>query len=40
MDIQMPEMQGTEATEKILKIFSNYERNIELNQIRRESSYI
>ena len=26
MDIQMPEMEGTEATEKILKMFLAYEK--------------
>lgn len=30
MDIQMPEMEGTEATERILRIFTNYEKNLEL----------
>ena len=29
MDIQMPEMEGTEATERILRIFTNYEKNLE-----------
>jgi CheY-like chemotaxis protein len=29
MDIQMPEMEGTEATEEILKMFKTYEKELE-----------